>query len=112
MTAVGDPPRPAPDTRPAPRQAVRSRTTPAKLRLLLAGLVSLCLIWGAVAAWVVSQRASGAADVVSTSEPLALDGQQIYRAMSAWYRWRAASGSRPPDRKALAAVASASDSAR
>ena len=82
MTAVGDPPRVAPDTRPPLRQAVRSRTTPAKLRLLLAGLVSLCLIWGAVAAWVVSQRASGAADVVSTSEPLALDGQQIYRALS------------------------------
>ena len=105
MTAVGDPPRPAPDTRPAPRQAVRSRTTPAKLRLLLAGLVSLCLIWGAVAAWVVSQRASGAAAV-------ALSRWEAARAMSAWYRWRAASGSRPPDRKALAAVASASDSAR
>jgi hypothetical protein len=82
MTAVGDPPRSAPGASPALRQAVRPRTTPAKLRLLLAGLVSLCLIWGAVAAWVVSQRASGAADVVSTSEPLALDGQQIYRALS------------------------------
>ena len=30
----------------------------------------------------VSQRASGADDVVSTSEPLSLDGQQIYRALS------------------------------
>jgi hypothetical protein len=82
MTAVGDPPRPAPDTQPTLRQAVRARTTPAKLRLLLAGLVSLCLIWGAVAAWVVSQRASGASDAASTSETLSYDGQQIYRALS------------------------------
>jgi len=49
---------------------------------LLIGLVSLCLIWGVVAAWVVSQRASGANDVASTSETLSLDGQQIYRALS------------------------------
>ena len=82
MTAVGDPPRPAPAARPALGQFVRATTTPAKLRLLLVGLVSLCLIWGAVAAWVVSQRASGANDVVGTSEPLSLDGQQIYRALS------------------------------
>lgn len=82
MTAVGDPPRPAMGTRPALRQFVRAATTPAKLRLLLAGLVLLCLIWGAAAAWVVSQRASGANDVVGTSEPLSLDGRQIYRALS------------------------------
>ena len=88
MTAVGDPPRPAPDTRPPPGtrpalgQFLRATTTPAKLRLLLVGLVVLCLIWGAVAAWVVSQRTAGADDVVSTSETLSLDGQQIYRALS------------------------------
>jgi hypothetical protein len=45
-------------------------------------MVVLSLVWGAVAAWVVSQRASGAGDVVATSEPLSLDGQQIYRALS------------------------------
>src|SRR5436309_3237283 len=73
MTAVGDPPRPVPDTRPGPgpRPAVsqffRATTTPAKLRLLLVGLVVLCLVWGAVAAWVVSQRTAGADDVVSAS---------------------------------------------
>src|SRR5499427_9280968 len=88
MTAVGDPPRPAPGTRPAPAarpalsQFVRATTTPARLRLLLAGLVVLCLVWGGLAAWVVSQRASGASNVVGTSEPLSLDGQQIYRALS------------------------------
>ena len=84
MIAVGDPPqsRLATAARPGPRELLRAATTPRKLRLLLAGLVALCLIWGAVAAWVVSQRASGAADVVSTSEPVSLDGQQIYRALS------------------------------
>ena len=56
--------------------------TPRTLRLLLVGLVVLSLVWGAVAAWVVSQRASGASDVVGVSEPLSLDGQQIYRALS------------------------------
>ena len=88
MTAVGDPPRqamnarPAPGARPALGRFLRATTTPAKLRLLLVGLVVLCLVWGGLAAWVVSQRASGANDVVSTSEPLSLDGQQIYRALS------------------------------
>jgi len=46
------------------------------------GLVALSLAWGAAAAWVVSERASGASDVVISSEPLSLDGQQIYRALS------------------------------
>ena len=90
MTAVGDPPRPSPEVRaargrverPALGQFVRARTTPARLRLLLIGLVVLCLAWGAVAAWVVSQRSSGANDVVGASEPLSLDGQRIYRALS------------------------------
>jgi hypothetical protein len=82
VIAVSDPPRPAPSARPALGQFVRATTTPGKLRLLLVGLVSLCLIWGGLAAWVVSQRASGANDVVGTSEPLSLDGQQIYRALS------------------------------
>ena len=56
--------------------------TPRTLWLLLVGLVLLSLVWGAVAAWVVSQRASGAGDVVGVSEPLSADGQQIYRALS------------------------------
>ena len=88
MTAVGDPPRPAPEARPGPGprpdigQFLRATTTPAKLRLLLVGLVVLCLVWGALAAWVVSQRAAGANNAVSSSETLSLDGQQIYRALS------------------------------
>ena len=82
VTAVSHAPRHAGDALPAVGHFVRATTTPARLRLLLIGLVSLCLIWGAVAAWVVSQRASGASDVASTSETLSLDGQQIYRALS------------------------------
>src|SRR6516225_6633511 len=82
VTAVSHAPRHAGDALPAVGHFVRATTTPARLRLLLIGLVSLCLIWGAVAAWVVSQRASGANDVASTSETLSLDGQQIYRALS------------------------------
>src|SRR5215470_14607364 len=82
VTTVSDPPRSAAGPLPALGHFVRATTTPAKLRLLLVGLVSLCLIWGEVAAWVVSQRASGANDVASTSETLSLDGQMIYRALS------------------------------
>ena len=83
MTAVGDPRQAAPaETAHTVTQRLRGRSTPGKLRLLLAGLVTLSLVWGGVAAWVVSVRAAGAADVVSTSEPLSLDGQQIYRALS------------------------------
>ena len=84
MTAVANPP--APDVvtaaRGGRRLSLRVAGTPRKLRLVLVGLVLLCLAWGAVAAWVVSQRASGANDVVGVSEPLSLDGQQIYRALS------------------------------
>jgi hypothetical protein len=82
VTAVGHAPRRAVDALPAVRHFVRATTTPAKLRLLLIALVSLCLAWGAVAAWVVSERASAANDVASTTETLSLDGQKIYQALS------------------------------
>jgi hypothetical protein len=91
MTSVSSPPEAPPVTPPLggrapaqllPAQLLRVTTTPGMLRLLLIGLVALCLAWGAVAAWMVSQRASAASDVVATSEPLSLDGQQIYRSLS------------------------------
>jgi hypothetical protein len=81
MTAIADPPSP-PLVRRVPAQFLRATATPARLRLLLVGLVVLCLAWGAAAAWAVSQHASAAADVVGTSEPLSLDAQQIYRSLS------------------------------
>jgi hypothetical protein len=58
------------------------RTTPARLRLLLAGTVAFSLLWGAAAAWTAAQRASGAGDVVTASEPLSFDAQQIYQSLS------------------------------
>jgi hypothetical protein len=84
MTAVSTPPGAPPIAvrRRGPATLLRVTTTPGELRLLLVGLMLLSLVWGAVAAWTVSQRASAAGDVVSTSEPLTLDGQQIYRSLS------------------------------
>jgi hypothetical protein len=63
--------------------AVRVGSTPAKLGLWLAGLLAVSLAWGAVAAWTVAQHASAAGNVVTVSEPLSLDAEQIYRSLSA-----------------------------
>ncbi len=84
VTAVGSPPqaRAEPRARRSPARFLQPASTPGKLRLLIAGLVALCLAWGGVAAWTVSQHASAAGDVVTTSEPLSLDAQQIYRSLS------------------------------
>jgi hypothetical protein len=68
---------------PAGRRAWwRSRTTPARLRLLLAILVILSLGWGVVAALTANLHASAAASVVAVSEPLSLDAEQIYQGLS------------------------------
>jgi hypothetical protein len=84
VTTAANPPgmRPVAWVRRIPVQSLRAGTTPGRLRLVLVGLVALCLMWGAVAAWTVSQRGSAASEVVATSEPLSLDGQQIYRSLS------------------------------
>jgi hypothetical protein len=58
------------------------RPTPVTLRLLLAGTVAASLLWGAAAAWTAGQRASAAGDVISVSEPLSYDAQQIYQSLS------------------------------
>jgi hypothetical protein len=63
--------------------AVRAGSTPAKLGLWLAGLLTASLVWGVVAAWTVAEHASAAGNVVTVSEPLSLDAQQIYRSLSA-----------------------------
>jgi hypothetical protein len=55
---------------------------PAKLRLLLVGLIAGCMAWGAAGAWTVSDHASAAQDVVSVSEPQSLQAQQMYRSLS------------------------------
>jgi hypothetical protein len=94
MTAVVSPAGPArpghqlradPPARLARRTArptVRPSTTPGMLRWILAGLVGLSLLWGAIAAWTVAQRATAADEVVTSIEPLSVDAQQIYGALS------------------------------
>jgi hypothetical protein len=63
--------------------AVRAGSTPAKLFILLALLLAVSLLWGGVAAWTVVEHASAAGNVVTVSEPLSVDAQQIYRSLSA-----------------------------
>jgi hypothetical protein len=57
-------------------------TTPGRLRLTLIALVTASLAWGALAGFTVSQYSSAATSVVTTSEPLTLDAQQIYHDLS------------------------------
>jgi hypothetical protein len=84
MTAVSSPPGASTVVVPrrAPGSFLRPSTSPAKLRLLLAGLLLLCLIWGVLAELTAVRYASAANNVVVTSEPLSLDAQQIYRSLS------------------------------
>ena len=72
------PPRPA---SPAPRRRTPA-TVPARLRLLLITLVIAAVAFGVVGEWTVTQHASAARDVVSTSEPLSLAAQRMYRDLS------------------------------
>jgi hypothetical protein len=57
-------------------------TVPARLRLLLITLLAGAVAFGVVGTWTVIQHASAAQDVVSTSEPLSLAAQQMYRSLS------------------------------
>jgi len=60
----------------------RASTTPGQLWLVRAGLVALCLAWGALATLMVIQHASAAHDVAATDESLSLDAQQIYQSLA------------------------------
>jgi hypothetical protein len=60
----------------------RASTTPGKLRLIQAALVVLCLVWGALAAFTVSQHSSAATNVAGSSEPISLDAQQMYQSLA------------------------------
>ena len=42
----------------------------------------LCLAWGALAAFTVSQHASAAGNVADSSEPISLDAQQMYQSLA------------------------------
>lgn len=97
MTArqVAGPAAAPPGALPLPAQAVQAPSpaarssrlhrpagTPAILRLLLIGLVAGSLGWGIIGAFAVSQHAAAADQVVTSSEPLSLDAQQMYRSLS------------------------------
>jgi hypothetical protein len=82
-TALGSPNgSAAPEAAGGARRRLAPTTAPARLQLFLAVLVVLSAAWGGVGAWTVSQHASAAADVVSASEPLSLDAQQMYQSLA------------------------------
>jgi hypothetical protein len=58
------------------------RSSVGTLRLLLVGLVVLCLGWGVLASLMVNQHASAASSAVASDEPLSLDAQQIYQSLA------------------------------
>jgi hypothetical protein len=67
----------------APGRPWRDRvSTPGRIRWMLGWLVAGTLAWGALAAFTVSQHASGAGAVVTSSEPLAYDGLQAWQSLS------------------------------
>jgi hypothetical protein len=68
--------------RPGQLRRFAPGSTSAKLRLLIIALIAASISWGAVAAWTVRQHASAANDVVSSLEPLSLDAQRMYQALS------------------------------
>jgi hypothetical protein len=84
--AAPPPPTAAPATHAAPRRrpgrSLRGGDTPAVLRLLMIGLIIGSLLWGVIAALTAAQHSSAAGEVVATSEPLSLDAQQMYQALS------------------------------
>jgi hypothetical protein len=69
--------------REAPGRPWRDRvSTPGRIRWMLGWLVVGTLAWGALAAFTVSQHASGAGAVVTSGEPLAYDGLQAWQSLS------------------------------
>ncbi|MFE0189133.1 hypothetical protein [Streptomyces sp. NPDC058989] len=78
---------PAPGRRPAWAEGLdelrtASTTEPGRLRLIGAALVLLVVVFGAVTAWQVSDRAAAADDVVERSQPLTSDAAGIYRSLA------------------------------
>jgi hypothetical protein len=70
---------PRPRLRPGGGQPA---TTPGRLRALLVTMILLSLTWGVLAALTADQHASAAGNVVTTSEPLSLDAEEIYQSLS------------------------------
>ena len=64
------------------RRRLDLATTPGRLWLLLVGLVTLSLAWGALSSFTAMRYSSAASSVVTTREQLSLDAQQIYSDLS------------------------------
>ncbi|MEV6107080.1 hypothetical protein AB0M28_20540 [Streptomyces sp. NPDC051940] len=61
----------------------RSATTePGRLRIIGAVLAALVVLFGAVTAWQVTDRAEAADDVLTRSQPLSRDAAEIYRSLA------------------------------
>ncbi|MFG2225217.1 hypothetical protein [Streptomyces sp. NPDC048644] len=59
-----------------------ARTEPGRLRAIGAVLALLVLLFGAVTAWQVSDRAGAARDVAERSQPLSADAADLYRSLA------------------------------
>ncbi|MGW2920007.1 hypothetical protein ACWDBF_19405 [Streptomyces angustmyceticus] len=59
-----------------------ARTEPGRLRVIGAVLALLVVVFGAVTAWQVTNRATAADDVVEHSQPLTADAASIYRSLA------------------------------
>jgi hypothetical protein len=72
----------------APRAAApagpprRALSTPTALRALLAGLVLLCLAWGAFGGWVATAHSSAAGALGTVNERHNLDARQMYESLA------------------------------
>jgi hypothetical protein len=64
------------------RRRLDLATTPGRLWLLLVGLVTLSLAWGALSSFTAVRYSSAASSVVTARERLSLDAQQIYSDLS------------------------------
>ncbi|MFE0378236.1 hypothetical protein ACFW1M_22205 [Streptomyces inhibens] len=80
-------PAPAPGRRPAWAEGLdelraAATTEPGRLRVIGAVLALLVVLFGAVTAWQISDRAAAADDVVERSQPLTADAASIYRSLA------------------------------
>jgi hypothetical protein len=76
------PARPAAGVRLSGLGRLAGLSGPVQLRLMLAAVAAASVLWGAAAAWTAGQHASAAGNVVTASEPLSYDAQQIYQSLS------------------------------
>ncbi|WP_420894468.1 hypothetical protein [Streptomyces cinnamoneus] len=64
------------------RLRASATTEPGRLRIIGAALAGLLVLFGAVTAWQVTDRAAAADAVVGRSQPLSADAADIYRSLA------------------------------